>query len=168
MKKINVPLFIQKESECGPTALKMVFAYYNKNVSTKEIVEFVGGLKDFGTRTIDLAQFSKEKEFKTTCYSYNQELAQEKAEIKKPNINFIIKFLKKEIPVIISVRSFLLYNSTPSKMGHFIVITHYEKNVFTYNDPFTGKEATINETDLLFAWHNNILQSSGYFLVLEK
>ncbi len=167
MKNLAVPLLKQNKMTCGITALRMVLLYFGKNISSEEIIKKVGGIKKYGVRTIKLAEFAKNLGFKVYCYSYNKKLAKGKARIKKPSKLDIIKFLKKKLPVIISVRSFLLFNEEPSKAGHFIVITKYEKGRFWYNDPDDGKQHKIKEDELLFAWFNNILDSSAYLLVLQ-
>jgi len=167
MKRIPVPLLKQNKMTCGPTALRMVISYFGKQVSEEEILQKIGGIKKFGVRTIKLADFAKSLGFKTYCYSYNKKLSKGKAEIKKPSKFDILKFLKKKIPVILSVRSFILFNKKPSNNGHFIIITKYEKGEFYYNDPNDGKKHKIKEADLLFAWYNHILDSSGYLLALR-
>lgn len=43
---MKVPLFKQNSKlSCGPTALRMVFAYFEKNISEREIVKGLGGLR---------------------------------------------------------------------------------------------------------------------------
>ena len=167
MKKLSVPLLKQKKLACGPTALSMVLQYFGKEVSPEEIVKKIGGLMKSGIKTIKLADFAKSLGFKVECYSYNEKLAKGKAKIKKPTKYDIIKFLGKGLPVIIAVRSFILFNKKYSGHGHFIVITKYEKGKFWYNDPWGEKEHIINEDNLMFAWFNNVLGSSAYLLVLQ-
>lgn len=167
MQKLSIPLLKQGKLECGPTALKMVLHYFDKGVSLNEIIKKIGGIKKDGVRTIKLADFAQKLGFKVYCYSYNKKLSKGKAEIKKPTKSDIIKFLKKKLPVIIGVRSFLLFNKEQSDMGHCIVITKYEKGTFYYNDPRDGKRHQIKESDLMFAWHNHVLDSSAYLLVLQ-
>ncbi len=167
MQKLSVPLLKQGKLECGPTALRMVLHYFRKNVSSDEIIKGVSGIKKYGVRTIKLADFARNLGFKVYCYSYNQKLSRGRAEIKKPAKSDILKFLKEKIPVILAVRSFLLFNKKPSSRGHFIVITKYEKGWFWYNDPKDGKQHQIKEKDLVLAWFNNILNSSAYLLAIQ-
>lgn len=167
MKRLSVPLLKQGKLECGPTALWMVLQYFGKQTSVKEIVRDIGWIKKYGVRTIKLAGFAQKLGFKVYCYSYNKKLSKGKAKIKKPAKSDILKFLKKKLPVIIAVRQFLLFNEEPFDMGHFIVITGYEDGKFWYNDPEDGKLHKIKEDDLMFAWLNNVLDSSAYLLVLE-
>ena len=167
MKKLSVPLLKQTKLSCGVTALRMVLQYFGKNISSKEIVKRIGGIKKYGVRTIKLADFARSLGFKVECYSYNGKRAKDKARIKKPSKADIIKFLRKKLPVILAVNSFALHNKGLLGMGHFIVITKYEKGRFWYNNPLDGRPHIIKEEDLLFAWHNNILDSSAYLLVLK-
>ena len=111
MKTLSVPLLKQsRRLDCGPTALRMVLLYFGEKYSSKEIIADVGGIKDYGIKNIKLADFARKLGFKVHCYSYNKKLAMGRAELKKPSKQDIIKFLKKELPVIIAVKSFLLYH----------------------------------------------------------
>ena len=168
MRNLSVPLLKQKRLECGPTALRMVLHYFGEKVSSGEIIGKIGGIKRYGVRTIALADFAKRAGFKVECYSYNKRLAKGKAEVIRPDKTHILRFLKKRLPVIIAVRAFLLFDGEPTDMGHFIVITKYEKGRFWYNDPEDGKQHRIKENDLMFAWLNNVVDSSAYLLVLHQ
>jgi uncharacterized protein YvpB len=167
MRKIKVPKLKQTKLACGPTSLQMVLSYFGMDLDLKEIIKKAGGInKQRGVRCVKLSDFAKLLGFNTECYSFNKKLSKGKARIKKPSKDDILKFLKKGIPVMIAVRAFLLFNKKFSEEGHYIVITKYENKVFWYNDPAKDKECKIKEDDLMFAWHNNILDSSGYFLAI--
>src|SRR3989344_8478002 len=169
MKNLKVPLMKQKtEISCGITALRMVLNYLGKNVSSKKIIKKVGGLKKDGVSTISLAEFANNVGFETEIYSFNNKLSKGKAKIKKPSKSTIIKFLRKNLPIILAVNSSILYNEKKSDKGHFIVITNYEKRKFWYNDPYNGKQHKIKEKYLISALNKNALNSSAYLLTLKK
>lgn len=167
MKMISVPLLKQGKSNCGPVALRMVLQFFENDVSLKEIVKGVGGVKRYGVRMIKLCEYAQKLGFRTTCYSYNKKMSQGKAEIRKPSASDVKAFLKRRLPVIIVVRAYLLFDEEPSDEGHYIVITGHERGAFYYNDPIDGKRHKIKEDMLLFAWLNNVLDSSAYLLVLQ-
>lgn len=167
MKNIKVPLLKQGKMECGPTSLRMVLKYFNRTVSQKNIINKIGGLRKFGVRTIDLADFAKNIGFDVYCYSNNKKFSHGKADIKKPNKLEILKFLKKGLPVIISIRSYILYNKEKSNRGHFIVIVGYEKGKFIYNDPFDGKQKNIDEDIFMKALKEHSLDSSAYLISIK-
>ena len=167
MKVLKVPLFKQKRNTCGATALRMVFAYYGKNISEAEVIKSLGGLKSYGVHTVKLADVAKKFGFKTVCLSFNRKLSDGKAKIKRPETDDILKFLKRDIPVIINVRSAFIYDTKPSKQGHFIIITGYNKKEFTYNDPYDGKSHKIDADKLRFAWFSNAVDSSAHLLAIK-
>ncbi len=144
----------------------MALKYFGKDIREDQIIRSVGGIKKYGVRTIKLAEFAKKLSFRIECLSYNRKLAKGKAKIKKPNKKDILKFLKKDIPVILAVRSSLLYGEKSSDNGHFIVVTSYKNGIFWYNDPHDGKRHQLAEEDLLFAWLNSVLDSSAYLLAI--
>ena len=166
---MKIPQFKQiNKLACGPAVLSMVFAYYEKNYSQQEIIKEIGGLKKYGSRMIKLAKFAENTGFKTKLLSYDKKLKNE-AIIKLPNLIDINKLIGKKVPVILAVRSSLLYNEKLStKEGHYIVVTEYKNGIYSYNDPFDGKKRKIKEADLFFAWFNNILDSSAYLLAISR
>ena len=167
--KIQVPLFKQTDSlSCGPTALRMILAYFGHDVSEDQIIKNLGGIKKYGVRTISLREYASNLGFKTTCFSFNKKLSKGRAIIKKPKKTDILKFIKKGVPVIVAVKASILHDKETSQLGHFIVITAFESGVFCFNDPRDGKEHKITEDEFLFAWHNNILNSSAYLLAVYK
>lgn len=172
---MKVPILKQgKDLSCGAAALRMVFAYYEFNISEKEIIRQVGGLKSYGLRLISLAKFAEQQGFQVECLSYNPRLAKNTAKIKKPLIVDIDRFLQKDIPVVLPVRAaLLLYNKPPksgkfSDAGHIIVVTDYKDDKFRYNDPLDAKQHRIKSEHLFFAWHNKILDSSAYLLAVWR
>lgn len=163
---MKVPLFKQKRNTCGPTALKMVLQYWGRKISEKEIIKGIGGIKKYGVRTIKLAEFAHKLGFETELLSYNRKLADGKAKIKKPSVQDILKYIKDKVPVILAVRSAILYEKAPKKFGHFIVITGYQNGDFLYSDPDDGKRHKINTKKLLTALVANAADSSAYLLAI--
>jgi len=53
------------------------------------------------------------------------------------------------------------------RIGHFIILTGYERNKFYYNDPY-GENKIISDDKLIFALSNNVFDSSAYLLVIRK
>jgi uncharacterized protein YvpB len=166
MTFMKVPLFKQTPNSCGITSLRMVFSYFGKDVSDKEIIKGVGGLKKYGVRTVQLADYARSKGFKAVTYSFNRKLADSKTVIKNPEVKDITTFLNKKIPVIINIRYSLLHGTRMTKAGHYIVITAFKNNFFTYNDPDDGKEHRIDPEKLRLAWFANVFDSSAYLLAI--
>lgn len=91
--------------------------------------------------------------------------------IKVPDKEDILSFLRKKLPVLISVRArlFLEKSELTPDIGHYLVIIGYDdaKRNFFIIDPFDGKEYAMEESKLLFAWHHNAIDSSDYLLAFE-
>ncbi len=167
MRKIPVPIIKQSKQSCGPACLAMILKYHKDQRPLSEIIKNVGGVKNFGVRAIHMARYIRSLGYEVDCFSYDKKMAKGQADIIKPNKQLILKYLKKRIPVIIAVRTFLLWNTPYSKAGHYIVITKHDKGVYWYNDPHFAKEFKIKENDLMFAWFNNVLKSTGYMLAIK-
>lgn len=167
---MKVKLYKQKNKlSCGPAVLKMIFSYYGFNISESEIIKGMGGLRQYGVRAINLAEYAHSMGFKVKYFSFNKKLSKGAAIIKKPSLDEVHKLLKRKIPVILAVNSSILYNNLKRRnKGHFIIITKYRKATYWYNDPRDGKQHLIKHDDLLFTWYNNVLYSSAYLLAINK
>jgi hypothetical protein len=119
-----------------------------------------------GVRTVKLANFARGEGFKVECLSFNKKLAKGLAEIRVPSKKDILKYINNKVPVILAVNSSVLYGGRTNTPGHFIVLTGFKDGIFQYNDPSDGESHEIDEEHLMFAWHNNVLDSSAYFLAL--
>jgi uncharacterized protein YvpB len=68
--KIRVPFYKQTNPlNCGPSALKMVLAYFGKNIDIKILEEKTGIKEGKGISTIQIAIASSSLDFKTELYS---------------------------------------------------------------------------------------------------
>jgi len=55
-KLLEVPHFLQSDdSTCGPASLRMVFGYYGKNMSEKDIAEICDHTYELGCKSEDMA-----------------------------------------------------------------------------------------------------------------
>src|SRR3989338_2322569 len=117
---MKIPLFKQKKNTCGLTALRMALAYFGENIAENQLIKLTGKIKRYGVRTIQLSKAAKKLGLATECLSYNRGLASGKTKIKKPDTDDIINYLERRVPVILTVRSSLLYDEKLTKMGHFI------------------------------------------------
>lgn len=209
-------LTIKQESRlgCGAAAMSMVYKYFGKNISEKEIEKEIGGFLKFGSFATDHALMAIRFGFTVVCYSYNLEyfepndaklsqqdlikrtmflIKKEKKNLHKkelnsilkvlggevdfrmrmPSLNIIRKFLDKKLPVVLIVNSVILFETKfggkkDLDMGHYLVLTGYQKEKFYYNDPYCGKNYSISSDKLIFALSNNALYCSAYLLVVNR
>ena len=213
--KLKVPIIKQKSGVgCGAAAMSMVYKYFGKDISEKEIEKEIGGFNKSGSFVTDHALMAKKFGFTVVCYAYELEyfepsdaklsrkdfIKKTKTLIKKEkkrliakelksilrilesNINFkmempslevIKRNLDKKLPVIIPVNSVILFErkfggKKDLDMGHYLVLTGYQKEKFYYNDPYRGKSYSISSDKLFFALSNNALYCSAYLLVINR
>ena len=93
--------------------------------------------------------------------------------MRMPSLNIIRKLLDKKLPVVLLVNSVILFErkfdgKKDLDMGHYIVLTGYQKEKFYYNDPYCGKNYSIPNDKLIFALSNNALYCSAYLLVINR
>ncbi len=90
-----------------------------------------------------------------------------------PSLKVIKKNLDKKLPVIVPVNSVILFErkfggKKDLDMGHYLVLTGYQKEKFYYNDPYHGKNYSISGDKLIFTLSNNALYCSAYLLVISR
>ena len=163
---MKVPLIKQKKLTCGPTSLRMVAAYYGRDINEREVIKLVGGLKSYGVDAIALGEAANKLGFISKAFSYSRKHSKGKAKIKKPTTSLVKNALLKKMPVILLVRSCILFDKPISDKGHFIVVTGYKNGVYEYNDPKDGRAHTISEEELQFAWFNRVLDMSAYLIIV--
>ncbi len=179
--KLGIPIYKQsKINSCGPTALRMVLAYYGIEKNEMELVKIAKTIKK-GTRLLDLGIIATKLGFDVNAYSFMLKKSTKKLnnskrrlielganyKFKQPSMEDVIEFLKLKIPVILSVNSAILFKNNKTEAGHFIVVTGYDDEKFYYNDPWDGKRKVISKKELLFSWYNNVIKSSGYLLAIK-
>lgn len=213
--KLKVPIIKQKSKVgCGAAAMSMIYKYFGKDISEKEIEKEIGGFLKFGSFATDHALMAKKLGFMVVCHSYNLEyfepsdvklsrqnlirrtkllIKKEKKNLRKkelasilrvlkseisfkmkmPSLNIIRKLLDKNLPVVLIVNSVVLFErkfggKKDLDMGHYIMLTGYQKEKFYYNDPYSSKSYSVSNDKLIFALSNNALYCSAYLLVINR
>jgi len=69
-----IPTIKQRRKRgCGAAGMSMLYKYFGKDISEREIVKQTGGLTKWGSFTTDHALMAKRLGFKVVCHSYNLE-----------------------------------------------------------------------------------------------
>lgn len=88
--------------------------------------------------------------------------------MKVPSLNAIKRFLNRKLPVVVAVKSVILFEKKKDlRSGHYIVLTGYKDGKFYYNDPKYGKAKSISAGKLIFALSTNVFDSSAYLIVIR-
>jgi ABC-type bacteriocin/lantibiotic exporter with double-glycine peptidase domain len=137
--KLNIPYFRQeKNTTCGVACLRMVMAFYSKDIKEFELEEAceTGWL---GNTCGELVQCVKK-------YGFEAE------EVENITTDYVKTILRKNHPIIALLDPAILYGGIEG-FGHFVVITGLEDDKICYNDPDMDKEITKNITDFFKAWN---------------
>ena len=86
-----------------------------------------------------------------------------KIKIIPPKEKTLIDFLKKKMPLIICLKSGILYDKK-TLMGHYLVLNGYNKNSFIVNDPYYKGEYAIKKDKLMFALQAHSIDSTAYLI----
>lgn len=117
--KLKVKPFEQSPSMCGPASLKILFSYFGKNYTEKQLARFCSSTKKYGTNHRGMIRGAK----KIGGFVFVK---------KNGTIKELEYFIKKEkLPVII--------NWFDEDEGHYsVVVDINKKNIITV-DPIDGK-----------------------------
>ena len=161
---LKVPFFKQTNPlNCGPTALKMVLAYFGENLRIEFLEAKMGMNEGKGTSTIQIATAAASLGYKTDFYSkhilFNEENLKHEFYQKYNNINLeqskklvedakaagvniqervlsledLLNFLKKDCVPIILL-DWNILKGRKGYLGHFTPIVGYdEQNVYIHN-----------------------------------
>ena len=135
--KLKVPYFRQeKNTTCGVACVRMVFQFYDKEVSEYELEEacetgWLGNICSELVRGVE--KFGLEAE-----------------EVENVSSEFLQNELKENHPLIALLDPAILYGGIEG-FGHFVVITGLENDKIHYNDPDLDKDLTIDATDFMKA-----------------
>ena len=149
---------------------KTFFCYHNsyildkdtENLSERNVAELKRYLKKFKRNKC------KQPVFKTREIRKDIEYIQlgGKFSTKIPNLDLIDSFLKKKVPIIVTLNSNSLDSNPDKRFGHCVVVIGKEGSNYIINDPRLEhpKPYKLNKDKLLYAWY---LRGS-YLLALQK
>ncbi|MFH1582442.1 MAG: cysteine peptidase family C39 domain-containing protein [bacterium] len=167
----NIGTWIADEGKIAlKYGFKTFFCYHNsyildkdtENLSEKDITKLKKYLKDIKRKKY------KEPGFKKREIKKDIEYIQlgGKFSTKVPNLDLIDGFLKKKVPVIVTLNTNSLRGQPDKRSGHCVVIIGKEGNNYIVNDPRPEypKPYKLNKDKLLHAWYLR----GAYLLALYK
>ena len=135
-KLLHVPLFKQEtEYTCGPSSLRMVFAFFGIPASEEEFTKLAGTTEKSGTTPVALSRAPHKK----GMYAYVQTPS---------SYEDIVSLINTDHPVIIS------YFSAKEGELHYSVAVGYHKDQLILNDPWDGEGFTIPREELSAVWYD--------------
>lgn len=147
---MNVPFFKQSHDHtCGPATLQMVFAYYGKTESQKNIENTLDCHHDRGTSHKKMMGAVRHYGF--ICH-----------ERRNSSMNEVRGFLAQKIPVIVN------YTEHLHDEGHYAVIVDATNISVVLNDPWHGKNFKVNLETFEKRWHNSTGRSKKWLLAVSQ
>lgn len=138
--KLNMPYFKQeKNTTCGVACLRMVLAFYGKEISE-----------------VDLEEACETSWLGNTCGELVQGALKygfEAEEIDHVTLEYLLTILEQNSPLIVLIDPAVLYGGLEG-FGHFVVITGLEGDKIYYNDPDLDMDLVKNVSDFIMAWEN--------------
>ncbi len=138
-------------SSCGSVSLKIVFEYYGKKLSEKELIKRTKAFPGKGVSHKNMIKTARALGFKVS-------------EKNKASIKDIKRFINENIPAIVN------YINPRTKKGHYSVVRGYnnKSHIIIMADSSNGDNFKISEKDFLKAWHNSKNTSKKWMLIVKK
>ena len=178
--KLRVPFYKQTtDLNCGPSALKMVLAYFGKNIDIKILEEKIGIKEGKGISTIQIATASSLLGFKTEFYSkyisfnpenlkldfykkYSDSDIQKSKKLVKNAKSAGVKIYEKTLPLE-KILKFVTKNSIPIVLLDWNIITNgKESGYHGHFVPIVGYD----EKEVYV--HNHGLKDTKKFMMINK
>lgn len=141
MQLLRVPYYKQKTSyTCGPAALRMVFAYFNKRVPEHSLAKKMRASTTRGTTHQAMIRTARQTGF----YVYVN-----------PHATFeeLVFLLAWRYPVIIN------YTEPSGNIGHYAVVTGITKKRVILHDPWNGNRFILSRRSFLARWYDMLPRS---------
>lgn len=129
---INLKPLKQTKSYCGPFSLRMIFDYYGKNVSGKEIARVAKTTIKDGTSPKNMVLAAKHFGFNAS-YKENSSLEEIKELVDK-----------QKVPIIV--------NWFSDTEGHYSVVVGFRNGKIYIQDPEYGKLKNMRTEDFMKVW----------------
>jgi ABC-type bacteriocin/lantibiotic exporter with double-glycine peptidase domain len=125
---------------CGPACLKIVFAYFGRHVSEKEIAKACRTSPKSGTTGTNLVKGARR-------FGFDAEL------VDHSNFRTIAKWLRRGVPVIVDWTSTVSSGPrAPMAGGHYSVVCGLGKRHIVLQDPAVGRRRRLSRTSFQSVW----------------
>ena len=133
-KILDVPHYLQSDdSTCGPESLRMVFAYYGKMMSEKDIAEICDHTYELGCKSEDMVCAAESLGFKV--YMKNNSTIEE-----------VVRLIDANVPVIVD-----WFCGDPPEGHSSVVIGYNNENLFIL-DPYLEEMRVVSKYDFRRCW----------------
>jgi ABC-type bacteriocin/lantibiotic exporter with double-glycine peptidase domain len=144
---------------CGPACLKIVFAYFGRQVSEKQIATACRSSPRSGTTGTNLVRGAKQFGFEAKV-------------LDRSNFRTIGKWLRRGVPVIVDWMSTVttVDDRRPTARGHYSVVCGLDKNHILLQDPGIGGRRRISREAFLNVWFDfkNMFPKEAGDLIIKR
>lgn len=147
MKCLDVPFFKQTTGfSCGPAALRMVLAYYNREVSEKDLIHLLDTTSEEGTRRVHMREIANE--LGLYCYVNNEAVFEEFSFFAALKVPVVVRFLE-----------------TTDNEDHYGVVIGATRNEISVHDPWNGPNIHFSEEDFASRWTCDVIGDCDKWLM---
>lgn len=149
VKILNYPEIRQSTGgRCGISCVQTILQYYGENYREDQL------MSSLRHKDADLYD-DKESASVNNIISLFEE-KEFKIDAKKMNINELISYINREIPVIILIQAWGDKDDYANEWqcGHYVVAIGYTRNKILFEDPSTFQVTYLTYEDLMTRWHD--------------
>lgn len=133
--RLSLP-FVRQANDyfCGPATLAMIFASAGLSRSQQQIAQLLQTRPDYGTRRGAIVRVARSAGFHVKAW-------------RNASLDQLKKCLSRGIPVLVN------YRETEENIGHFAIVTGFEKGRILLHDPWHGKFISLSEDEFVRRWY---------------
>jgi ABC-type bacteriocin/lantibiotic exporter with double-glycine peptidase domain len=151
--------FKQTQAMCGPACLKIVFAFFGRRVSEKQIARACRSTLDSGTTGTNLVRGAKKFGFTGKVFD-------------RSDFRSIAKWLRRGVPVVVDWMSTVPVRGGRHAMacGHYSVVCGLEREHIVLQDPAIGGRRRVCRKAFLNVWFDfkNVFPKQADDLVIRR
>jgi ATP-binding cassette subfamily B protein len=151
--------FKQSRAMCGPACLKIVFAYFGRQIPEKQIAKACRTSSRSGTTGTNLMKGAKQFGFDAKV-------------LDRSNFRTIAKWLRRGVPVIVDWMSTDTNpgDRHPMACGHYSVVCGLDKNHIILQDPGIGGRRRLSREAFLKVWFDfkNMFPKEAGDLIMKR
>jgi uncharacterized protein len=143
VKNLYIPDVLQySDFDCGNACTQAILAYYGEDINEIKLLSKLKTRKTTGTGHSRIVDYFKKRGFRV--------------ENRGMDIDDLIKFNKKKIPVIVLAQAWKKTNVSYKKtnsFGHYIIFTGYDDENLYFEDPAIFGRGYIPRKEFINRWH---------------
>lgn len=159
-----VPLKQSNKRSCGATCIAMVVRAFGEEISERQIIRELGGLRSYGIDTVRLAAFAQALGLQVRCYSLQKRSKHVRQHT--PTLGILRSVNTPGKLLVLTVDPAVLTGKRSVRGFHNILLVKFGPRISHYADPTDATLHRISTKRVVNAWEASAARASAHTVVL--